>query len=167
MSKTEPPGPKDSLVLQDAVKLLTDEIQLQKELMSLQNAQLGDCRQQLEARAEDLHRARQEAVLHYGLYQRQVEALREAAGQRAQLERQGEELRQEVEGLRRELGQTRGELGQAHGELGQARVALNLALGELSKDRAELTVARRNLNTRFWRYSRPLRRLLGLFDPKG
>jgi len=99
MPEANPPSGKDDdgALLRDAVKLLTEEVRLQRELMSLQNAQLSECRQQLEARAEELHRARQEAILHHGLFEREA------------FER------------------------------------------------------RRLLNTRFWRYSAPVRRLLGLF----
>lgn len=152
MPEAEPPGRKndDSLVLRDAVKVLTEEVQLQKELMNLQNTQFQQCRQQLETLSEDLHRERQEAVLHRTV----------AAQQQGDLQRQSAELS-------RALGEVRQELSRAHETLGEVRQELSRAYEALGQARHELSQAQRQLNTRFWRYTRPLRGLLGLFDPKG
>jgi hypothetical protein len=53
----------DARLLREALKVLTEEIRLQRELMNLQNAQLLACRQQLDGQAEDLRLARQELAL--------------------------------------------------------------------------------------------------------
>jgi chromosome segregation ATPase len=134
MPETDRPAPQDEdgHVLRDAINLLKDEVRLQKELMGAQNAQFLECRQRLEAQAEEAHRARQETALHREVIERQAQ---EAARQKAELERQAKAL------------------DQAYHDLGEAR--------------HELSEARRHLDTRFWRYTRPVRSLLGLFDPKG
>jgi chromosome segregation ATPase len=110
MPETDRPAPpdEDGRVLRDAINLLADEIRMQKELMGAQNAQFLECRQRLEAQVEEAHRARQETALHREVLERQA---REAAGQKAELERA--------------LGEARHELNQARNELSQAQRQLN------------------------------------------
>jgi chromosome segregation ATPase len=174
MPEAEPPGRKDDdgLVLRDAVKVLTEEVQLQKQLMSIQNARLQEYRQELDVRAEELHRGRQEARLNHDLLERQAEDLRQAAREAAA--RHAEELRQAHEWVRQGLEKIERqaeELRQAHEWVRQGLEKIERQAEELRKAQEglrvadeELRQARQKLNTRFWRYTEPARRLLGLFD---
>jgi hypothetical protein len=170
MPEADPPRPnEDRHVLREALDLLSEEIRLQKELMKLQNAQLGECRQQLQARADELHQARQEAALHLKVLERRTEESRqEAARQQSQFEQQLNEVRQEAarrqSQLERELDEVRQGL---QNQLAQRTEELRLSYNALGQAQYDLSQARRELSTRFWRYTRPVRGFLGLFDPKG
>lgn len=88
---------------------------------------------------------------------------------RQQLEKQAEEAhhaRQEVVLHRELLERQKQEAGRQLQEQAQAAAAaLAEAHTALDAARLELAHARRQLSSRFWRYSRPVRKLLGVFDP--